>query len=148
MTVVSVSVTLRESRCGSPGLFPPLINNPPFSSVSHQQEMFPVLWWLCCCLCRVLGWGRSRSRGLLTPCREFSVHFMVWFDVITVLSVRKRIDLVCLSLLCVSMGDMMPFPFQCELLWPIQDVSDPFWVWSLDEQVWTSPVWSRQPCQP
>lgn len=95
--------------------------------------------------------GLGQEQGPADLCREFasfSVRFVLWFDVITVLSVRKRIHLVCLSLLCLSMGDMMPFPFQCELLQPIQDISDPFWVWSLGEQVWTIPVWCRQPSQP
>ena len=31
---------------------------------------------------------------------------------------------------------------------PFSTISDPCWVQSLDEQVWTSPVWSRGPSQP
>lgn len=101
---------------------------PPFPCAGLGQEQGPAEP-----VQRALSHSRESA--------SFSTHFMVWSGIITAWSVRKRIYLVCLFLLCVSMGDRMTFPSQCVLLWPIQDISDPFWVTSLDEQVWTSPVW-------
>lgn len=78
-----------------------------------------------------------------------SVHCMVRFDFIVVLSVRKRHDLVCPSLLCRPMVDTKTPPLlESSRLWAISDISDPCWVRSLDAQVWTSPVWSRGQSQP
>lgn len=126
VTVMFVSVILWESHWGSPGLFPPLVKHPPSSSVSHIQEMF-----LCCAgsaapLLPSLGWGRSRD---LSPEHSrafpsFPTHSVAWFDMITVLSVRKRIYLVSVPPVCVHGHDAFSFPVCITLahsghFWPI-----------------------------
>lgn len=145
VTVMFVSVTLWESHWGSPGLFPPVIKLPPFSSVSHIQEMFPVLWGLCCSPIPVCWAGAgagtwalstagtshpfphiSCSGLILSPCWVWGNGF-IWC--------------VCRSCVC-PWGTWCLFLPSVYYFWPIQVISG----FGLDEQVWTSHL--VQPSQP